>query len=397
VQQIYNGFIPNEYLRNCQDTIFTVMVREEISNNQELKKLKGVHYIHGLLEYPREWMPNVDLFSLISKEHLQLLKDKKIFFVFDASTEGFSPVKDFPIFDILYYNCEKYNVDPSMIIYVSSNLRDETNIQNYCKEKNKKSINVFSFVSFEKVSKKKLLLEEEKQFCKQDFQEKYFSSLSRMNRCYRTLATFLLCQDPISEKALISHDKLPKNMDREAFRKRYYLEEYSVKTVIRWFKTLPRVVDKKDFKINWALSDDYYPIHRQTLFQIVNETLVDNYFDTSLFYSEKTFRPVICFQPFVIYGQKGINKHLKNIGYQTYEEWFDLSFDDEEDNILRYKKLLQTVRNTCSYLDSLTRDQKIEWRFKNEKLLEHNFNVMNQSLYSRNKLKKFLENLNEIS
>jgi hypothetical protein len=99
----------------------------------------------------------------------------------------------------------------------------------------------------------------------------------------------------------------------------------------------------------------------------------------------------------VIYGQKGINKHLKNIGYQTYEEWFDLSFDDEEDNILRYKKLLQTVRNTCSYLDSLTRDQKIEWRFKNEKLLEHNFNVMNQSLYSRNKLKKFLENLNEIS
>jgi hypothetical protein len=155
-------------------------------------------------------------------------------------------------------------------------------------------------------------------------------------------------------------------------------------------------IDKTNFNDNWALRNDYYPIHRQTLFQIVNETLVDNSHDTSLFYSEKTFRPVVCFQPFVIYGQKGCNKHLKNLGYKTYEDWFDLSFDDEPDNALRYKKLLNSVKDTCAYLDSLPRDKKIEWRFKNKELLEHNFLTMQNSKYSKLKLKNFVESLNDI-
>lgn len=395
MKKIPNGLRQNKYLKNCEDTVFTMMIREELAVNQSFKKLENFYYVHGLLDYPEVWLPDLDLFSFMSENDLQLLKQRKIFFIFDASTEGFSPVKNVPFFDILYYCCGKHNVDPSMVIYVSSNLQDEKNIKEYCEIKNKKPINVFSFVSFEKVVKKTLVFDDEKKHCDKEFQDKYFSSLSRVNRYHRTIATFLLCQDEISQKALISHDRLHVT-DKERFRIHYQLQDYTVKSISRWFKSLPRTVDKDDFKINWALKDDYYSIHRQTLFQIVNETLVDNYFNTSLFYSEKTFRPIICFQPFMIYGQQGINKHLKNIGYQTYEEWFDLSFDDEEDNILRYKKLLKTAKDTCSYLDALTRDQKIEWRFKNEKLLKHNFNVLSQSFYSKLKLKKFMEGLNEI-
>jgi hypothetical protein len=175
----------------------------------------------------------------------------------------------------------------------------------------------------------------------------------------------------------------------------YKLQDYTDKQIKRWMKRLPLIIDKSNFRNNWALADDYYVIHRQTLFQIVNETIVDNYENTSLFYSEKTFRPIVCFQPFVIYGQKGCNQYLKKIGYKTYVEWFYLSFDTEEDNILRYKKLLSSIKETCKYLDNLSREHQIEWRFKNKKLLQHNFEVMTKSEWSMNKLIKFLEKVDD--
>lgn len=393
--KLNNSFLPNEFLSNCNDTVFTMLVRESISKNDELKPLNNFTMAHGLLSYP-QWNSNSDIFQYLSKEVISNLQQKKCFFVFDASTEGFSPINDFPFFDVLYFNCEKYDIDPSMIIYVSSNLKDENNILEYSKNKNKKPINVFSFISFEKVVRDPSLnLEEEKKQCVSQFEDKYFSSLSRVIRYYRSIATFLLCHSDIRDRALISHSSIEAHIDPEHWRQRHQLTDFSFKQVKRWFKSLPLTIDKTNFDHNWALDIDYYNIHRKTLFQVVNETLVDNYNNTSLFYSEKTFRPIACFQPLVIYGQKGCNKSLANIGYKTYDKWFDLSFDDESDNILRYKKLLSSITDTCRYLDSLSKEKQIEWRFQHEDILQHNFNTMCTSSYSMNKLKDFLRKLND--
>jgi hypothetical protein len=65
------------------------------------------------------------------------------------------------------------------------------------------------------------------------------------------------------------------------------------------------------------------------------------------------------------------------LGFKTYESYFNLDFDDEPDDVYRYKKLLLSVTDTVKYLKSLTRDQQIEWRFHQTELLEYNFrNVM---------------------
>jgi hypothetical protein len=371
------------------------MIRDSVRLNNFSDKFKKFNFIHGLLQYPH-WTSDADLFGNISEENLIKLQNKEIFFIFDASTEGFSPVNHFPFFNVLYFNCEKYNVDPSMVIYVSSNLCDERNIIEYCKSRNKKPIHVFSFLSFEKVVRDPTLtLPKEKEHCSTHFTDKYFSSLSRVIRYHRSIATFLLCHSDISDKALISHANFGKDINVESWRETHQLTDFTVKEIRRWMKRLPLTIDKSDFKTNWALTNDYFVIHRKTLFQIVNETLVDNQQNTSLFYSEKTFRPVACFQPFVIYGQQGCNRHLKNIGYRTYEDWFDLSFDSEPDDILRYKKLLGSVTETCKYLDSLTKDQQIEWRFKNEEILQHNFDILSTSEYSVDKLENFLKKLDE--
>jgi hypothetical protein len=111
------------------------------------------------------------------------------------------------------------------------------------------------------------------------------------------------------------------------------------------------------------------------VFSIVNETLISSYNNTSLFFSEKLLKPIINYQPMIIYGQPGINRKIQMLGFKTYEQYFDLSFDEEEDDVLRYKKLLASIESTVTHLRSMPRDEQIDWRFKQLDLLEYNRQV----------------------
>ena len=396
-----DAIFENPFMRECKDTIFTVLLRHEFVERPSTMKLKRVKYVHALLDYA-QWRRDSDIFQFIKPEFLKFLQQGKIFFVFDASTEGFSPIYEMPFFDMLYFNCKKYNVSPKSIIFTSANLLDEKNIERYCTERNLEQINVFSFPSFEQV----LTLDERdmqhtieglyqtaQTLNKHFLHDKYFSSLSRLNRPYRSKATFMLCQSEVANRAMISHDRLESVHQLEQDPR---LSEYTHEQFVSWQKSLPLIADRTDFDNNWAIFTPFRHIHDHTLFQIVNETLVENHDNTVMFYSEKTFRPIAYFQPFVIYGVKGINQHLKTIGYKTYEQWFDYDFDSEPDDVLRYKKLLAMVEDTCKMLDSMTKTQKIEWRFQNEGLLKHNINTMQNSEYSKKKLKPFVNKLEKI-
>ena len=398
--KIQNAFLENNYLENTPDTVFTMLINT-VDPDKMIKYSKNF-FIHGLLKYPL-WEPNIDIFQFLKNEYLELLKNNEAYFIFDASTEGFSPIHGEPFFDLLYFNCEKYNVNPKNIIFVSSNLKDKENINLYAKEKNKTTIHIFCFTSFEYVvsmganpENKTVfeLLESEKLHSHNCYSSKYFSSLSRVNRPHRTAATFILCQDPIHENALISHDIFEHKIQNITSWKQYnMIPQYSDSDVLTWISKLPITIDQTDFSMNWALNTDFTNIHRQTLFQIVNETLVDDKYNTSLFYSEKTFRPILCFQPFVIFGQPGANYHLKELGYKTYEDWFDLSFDYIKNPIERYNALLNSVKTSCNNFKHLSKTEQIAWRYKNENVLIHNYTTMINSSLSKNNLILFLKSL----
>ncbi len=390
--KIQNALTDNPFLSNQEITSFVVLLDEVIRENIHFRKLKKLKYIHGLLKYPESWPLDLDLFGFIKPEYIESLRKKELYFIFDASTEGFSPLIDFPFFEILFKNCELYKIDPEQIIFVSSNLYDENNLRNFCQEnKIKKSINVFSFVAFEYAINHRhgfvttdLYLEEKIKQTEIHFQDKYFSSLSRVNRPHRMISTFLLCQENFKDKALISHDKVDLNVHQGIF------SNFDPHKVAAWVNSLPLVVDRRNFNINWALDSDYAHIHDQTLFQIVNETEANNKYNTALFYSEKTFRPISQLQPFVIYGHQYCNKYLKSIGYKTYEDWFDYSFDSEPNDIKRYKMLLAQLKELCAMLDSMTQEQQINWRFKNQEILINNYDMLFYKTYSKKKMFQFL-------
>lgn len=79
-----------------------------------------------------------------------------------------------------------------------------------------------------------------------------------------------------------------------------------------------------------------------TYFSIVAETWVEE--SRPLFVSEKTYKPLAFYHPFVILGQPNILKFIKDLGFETFENLFDETYDADSFEI-KFSKITNNIRN----------------------------------------------------
>lgn len=366
MEHIFAKVIENDYIRET-GTTFTRYLNSRFPTLL-LEELENVSYFNILIGYGQNLTPEIDLFQYFDKDTIdRLANDKNTVMFFDRTFEGYS--EEIEILSKSFESsCRIYNINPKKIFLLTGNLETV---------KFKTDINVTPIfllsMMFQNINEMHIFDAEDivtsKNLCYKKF-KKLVLSLSRRNREHRVWGHFMLSRSDIFDECIVSQDKL------DDFQPSPFLLErlnVTIDDFNNFKKKLPFFADGDTFHINnptGHLSD----LHFSTAFSIVNETLCVNQNETSLFYSEKILKPMFNFQPMIIWGQKGINKRLPLIGFKTYESYFDLSFDDEPDDILRYQKLLVSASDVVSYLKSLTRDQQIEWRYKNSELLSYNRN-----------------------
>jgi hypothetical protein len=83
------------------------------------------------------------------------------------------------------------------------------------------------------------------------------------------------------------------------------------------------------------------------------------------FLTEKSFKPMSYGMPFLLMGARHSLQRLRDIGFKTFPEWFDESYDDEENFNLRMAKMFDALEKF------LSEDHSIE---EIKDALEHNFN-----------------------
>ena len=84
--------------------------------------------------------------------------------------------------------------------------------------------------------------------------------------------------------------------------------------------------------------------YNSTAFSIVAETIV-NEENNYLFITEKTFKPIAFRHPFIIFGQAGILQYLKTLGFETFENMFNESYDLETDITKRLENIVNQINN----------------------------------------------------
>lgn len=92
----------------------------------------------------------------------------------------------------------------------------------------------------------------------------------------------------------------------------------------------------------WGLDQEIHTLpYEHTKINLVSETAVSD--DPSLpkifFMTEKIWKPILCTQPFIVYGQKNFLLELKKMGFKTFDSVWDERYDIETCEIARAKKI----------------------------------------------------------
>jgi hypothetical protein len=140
-------------------------------------------------------------------------------------------------------------------------------------------------------------------------------------------------------------------------------------------------VDTKNLELNLADDFDYF-MHHKTFISLVSETNVN---PDNLFFSEKTYKPIVAKQPFIMYGNPHSLKYLKSIGFKTFDKWIDESYDDEKD----FENRLDKVLKVCTDISNMDVSDLYKIRKEMDSVLEHNYNVF----FELTDLKNFLDKL----
>ena len=124
---------------------------------------------------------------------------------------------------------------------------------------------------------------------------------------------------------------------------------------------------------------DTVPLH-QFYKKLFLDIVCETWHEGECFYpTEKTSRPIVCHTPFVIYGPKNYLANLHKLGFKTFSDWWDETYDQHHgvDRILMINRIIAQLANKT--LDEI---QQMHKEMKD--VLTHNYNVY-KDLFNKEK------------
>ena len=82
-----------------------------------------------------------------------------------------------------------------------------------------------------------------------------------------------------------------------------------------------------------------------------------NFYEPGIYFSEKTWKPILNLQPFINVNYPGALKHLKEMGFETFHPFINEGYD----SILDPKKRMEFIYNEIVRLNSLSIEEIHEW------------------------------------
>jgi hypothetical protein len=202
-----------------------------------------------------------------------------------------------------------------------------------------------------------------------------FNRLTSSHRVYRSLLISELFKRDILDQGYVSYnDSCPdggtyKSNIQQAIDDKLIPEEVGVKAIMNISRVnMPLRIDYQDqqFIPNHSFVLSAVPQTQESFCYLVTETC---FWQPKHHLTEKIFKPIVSRMPFVLAGPAHNLKYLREYGFKTFDKWFDESYDDIEDPIMRLKAISKTMDKICSYSLSELQDMLVDM----QPVLEHNY------------------------
>jgi hypothetical protein len=354
-------------------------------------KYYGTYYTVKELPINKNYLYVINLYSIkyfenrktigfknISPRVIEDVKNNKAKIMLIMATEGESHTWYAPEdFYIIQSWVNELSLPPNSVVYINGNLLSEEIIKQGSFTFKSKGVGIFEYtnkvldyypniINFEP---------DEKQFL--------YLNLNRVPRTHRVYMLSELIQAGLYEKGLnsfdISRSAVFKLQDRFTFN--HFIERYdpslltSASYIYEKVKNILDVDTISNLAVNINLD-----LHKKTFVDLVTETVVD---PNSLFFTEKTWKPVVIGKPFLLLGSNNMLEQMKRYGFKTFDKWFDESYDYaptlKEKIIIIIKNLERYKNHTPEQLQALRQEMK--------EVCIHNQNILKQrveKLYKEN-------------
>jgi len=310
-------------------------------------------------------LKDVDFCSMIDPEHLQQLKDREIIPLVCMLSEswGLFNLELNRIFrNSAYFNIidqlEKNNIKEEDVVWMTCNkyMRQDPRIK-------AKFIHFDFFLEQQKILKNKFLPLTE-------IKHRYLSMAQGVARHHRYAMTYQLYKNNLLEHGAVScsayenfhYNTRPGTTDEYISK----LENFEQTMFDSFKKSLPCTIDNQT-NLHQNGRDESH-LFKNVFLNVVNETHQP---DDVVFITEKTYRSINYCRPFVINGDSGSLQYLKEIGFKTFDKFWDESYDTDDDHT-KITKISKIVEYVCG-LDM----QELQTLYQ-EMLptLEHNYKVL---------------------
>ena len=194
--------------------------------------------------------------------------------------------------------------------------------------------------------------------------EKLFLSLNNCNRWHRTQLGVLLEHNKLLDKGYYSlrntteHDVHALKMD-----KKYSDAKESLS------KLVPIHLDDIDARENHMAFTQTTDIdlHQNSAVSLVTETIYQShdfplrdggteYVPNCVFYTEKTYKPIWFYQPFLVLAVPGFLRAMRELGWLTFHPYIDESYDDEKDDDKRMEMIVAELARLSTFNDDQWRE-----------------------------------------
>jgi hypothetical protein len=225
--------------------------------------------------------------------------------------------------------------------------------------------------------------------------KKHFLCLSRRDGVSRRFINYKLHKLNIFNKGIVSHQRIFEEPTvAKVDQRRLELRQFSSKPDfdVKFFLKsayLKHYIDTPTDKANAANSLQLHQdLSLKTCFEIVNETDVF----TTLFFTEKTLKPILNKTPFLLCGSPFTLAYLKKLGFETFSNIFDESYDIERSFYERASLLMENAKRLCE-LDLLTCHKQVNMC---RDIVEHNYNHFLNSDWSFDIINKIQSRIDEV-
>lgn len=382
-----------------------------VYNDVSLRDAKKLNFIYeiGTSGPPANWLggydsPRHNLFDMLNVHRpivMNAMRKRKCILHIDQGWEGFpllerkvlksiGVARDY--YDVFYTTLSKYNIPPSQIIITTSNLLEkQVHEENYGGLEDK--LNIVPSISFCGLLKyqngpEAISFNEQIEYKSKAKKMKKFSCMNRVTRQHRMALGVMLNYYELLDPEIsdFSHSKFLGGhpaQSQEPITHRHAIPPdwdphpaFTRSNANDFIEKLPMVLDQADFNQNhvWTIFRDTY---LRTWFSLIPETAFNEEHSTCLFFSEKIFKPMLMHQPFVIVGHPNSLAKLKELGFKTFDKWWDEHYDGIKSPTQRMQALVQLTKELSEKSDT----EWLEMYKDMQEVLEHNYNHLDKMSY----------------